>query len=76
MTKPSASLIAGCITWSRVIVPLSCRARAIASTMAGMVPPMGPLPGMMPRLAKRSGVASAGAVPCPLMTDIFLAPLS
>lgn len=44
----------------------------MASTTAGTVPPLGPLPGMIPAEAKAAGVASAGAVPCPFTTDTRL----
>lgn len=73
MTKPSASSIAGCITSCRPIVPLSWSASAIASTIAGTVPPLGPLPGMTPASANLSGVASPGATPWPLISDTFFA---
>ncbi len=39
------------------------------SSMAGMVPPLGPLPGTTPTSANTAGVARAGAKPWPLITE-------
>ena len=61
--------MAGASTSASDLVPNFCSRRAMESTTAGTVPPLGPLPGMTPSGRKSLALAAFGAVPWPHTID-------